>query len=138
MTFEDLPLYEEIVWKTSRYPLTKYMFTPDDGEINLFIWDELPVMSDITGCVDGGTQVDAYVVPNTEVESYILAREEVREAITSYYEKLGKRVETGGVGSEDGEYLTVENGPFIHLDALTVHEWQRKTSVEDFLSNLED
>jgi hypothetical protein len=42
MQYEDLPLYEEVVWKESRFPLTKYMFTPDDGAIELIIWDKLP------------------------------------------------------------------------------------------------
>lgn len=134
MSYNDLPLYEEIVWKTSRYPLTKYMFTPDDGEIELFIWDELPIIGQVKGRVEGMTQVDAYLIPNTSAKSYIKAREEVREAIIMHYEQLGKRVETGGVGSQDGEYLLVEEGPFIHLDACIVEQWQEKSSVEDFIA----
>lgn len=138
MCYDDLPLYEEIIWKASRYPLTKYMFTPDDGKIELLIWDKLPIMSEVEGCIEGMTQVDAYCIPNEETESYIKAREEVRKAITMHYEKLGKRVETGGVGSQDGEYLLVEDGPFIHLDALTIQQWQEKSTIEHFIKQFDN
>lgn len=137
MEYEDLPMYEEIVWKKSRFPLTKYMFTPDDGVIELVIWNKLSLMDKVEGYTDGMTQVDAYAVPNTEVKDYIQVREEIREEITKYYKNLGKKVETGGVGSEDGEYLLIENGPFIHLDALTVQEWQEKSSINQFMKDLE-
>lgn len=130
MNFDELPLYEEIIWKKSRFPLTKYMFTPDDGEIAVLIWDRLVPMHEVDGLTDDATQVDAYVIPNAEAARYIQSREEIREAIFKHY---GKRAETGGVGSEDGEYITVENGPFIHLDALTVQQWDEKTSIEQFI-----
>ena len=55
-----------------------------------------------------------------------------------YYEKLGRQVVAGGVGSEDGEYLRVEKGPFIHLDAVNVQLWQEKTSFEQFIEQLEE
>lgn len=137
MNYEDLPLYEEIIWKSSCYPLTKYMFTPDDGLIELFIWDELPLMNEVKGLVDGMTQVDAYMVPNDEARDYIEAREELRQAITIHYEKLGKRVEAGGVGSEDGEYLLIEGKSFVHLDAFTIEQWCKKSTVEEFIQQLE-
>lgn len=55
-----------------------------------------------------------------------------------YEEIVWKKVETGGVGSADGEYLLIENGPFIHLDALTVQERQEKSSVNQFMKDLEN
>ena len=138
MQYEDLPLYKEILWKESRFPFTKYMFTPDDGTIELIIKDTLPLMNEVKGVVEGMTQVDAYLIPNTEVKDYIQIREEVRKEITKYYTNSGKKVEAGGVGSQDGEYLVVEDGPFIHLDALTVQEWQEKTSIESFIQQIEN
>ncbi|WP_192987154.1 hypothetical protein [Carnobacterium mobile] len=137
LNYEDLPLYEEIEWKGSRYPFTKYMFTPDDGRIELFIWNKLPIIGEVEGRIEGMTQVDAYLIPNEETESYITAREEVRNTITMHYERMGKRVEAGGVGSQDGEYLIVEDGPFVHLDASTIQQWQEKSTVEYFIKQIE-
>lgn len=137
MKYEELPLYEEIVWKKSRYPFTKYLFTPDGGRIELFIWDKLPIVSEVEGLVEGMTQVDAYLIPNEEVKKYIEAREEVRKTLTTHYEKMGKRIESGGVGSQDGEYLVIEEGPFIHLDAYIIHQWKEKSSVEQFIKQVE-
>lgn len=137
MSYEDLPLYEEVVWKGSRYPFTKYMFTPDDGQIELLIWNKLPIIGEVEGRIEGMTQVDAYLIPNEETESYIKTREEVRNAITRHYEKMGKHVEAGGVGSQDGEYLIIEDGPFVHLDAYTVQQWQEKSTEEYFIKQIE-
>lgn len=66
------------------------------------------------------TQVDAYLIPNEETESYIKAREEVRNAFTMHYEKMGKRVEAGGVGSQDDEDLIIEDGSLVCLDACAI------------------
>lgn len=136
MNYNDLPLYEEIKWKTSSYPFTRFMFTPDGGDIELFIWDELSVMSKSNGYVKGMTQVDAYMVPNEEAKTYIKDREDLRKAITIYYNKLGKEIESGGLGSQDGEYLIIEDGPLIHLDALNINQWKENPKIEDFMDNL--
>lgn len=138
MNYDDILIYEEIEWEESRYPLSKYMFTPDDGKIELFIWDKLPVMNQVNGTVDGMTQVDAYMIPNPAVEHYIKQREAVRQAITTHYEQLGKEVKTGGLGSQDGEYVIIEDGPFVHLDANTVEQWENKSTVAQFIKQLED
>src|SRR5690625_349404 len=137
MQYEDLPLYEEVVWKESRFPLTKYMFTPDDGAIELIIWDKLPLMNKVEGYTERMTQVDAYAIPNDEVKNYIQTREEVRNEITKYYTNLERKVELGGVGSEDGEYLLIEDGPLIHLDALIVQAWLEKSTTSQFMKELE-
>lgn len=136
MEYKDLPLYKEIVWKESRFPLTKYMFTPDDGTIELIVWDKLPLMDKVEGYADRMTQVDAYAVPNNEVKDYIQAREEIRNEITNYYTNLGRKVESGGVGSEDGEYLLIEDGALTHLDALIVQEWVEKSTINQFMKEL--
>lgn len=136
MDYEDLPLYKEIVWKKSCFPLTKYMFTPDDGTIELIIWDKLPLMDKVEGYTDRMTQVDAYAIPNNEVRNYIQTREEVRNEITNYYTNLGRKVESGGVGSEDGEYLLIEDGALTHLDALIVQEWVEKSTINQFMKEL--
>jgi len=39
MEYHDLPLYEEIPWKKSLFPLSRYMFAPDEGPIEFNIWD---------------------------------------------------------------------------------------------------
>ena len=137
MQYEDLPLYEEVVWKESRFPLTKYMFTPDDGAIELIIWDKLPLMNKAEGYTERMTQVDAYAIPNDEVKDYIQTREEVRNEITKYYTNLERKVESGGAGSEDGEYLLIEDGPLIHLDVLIVQEWLEKSTTSQFMKELE-
>lgn len=64
------------------------MVTPDDGWIELIIWDKLPIIDEVEGRVEGMTQVDAYLIPNEETKSYNTAREEVRNAITMHYEKM--------------------------------------------------
>lgn len=136
--YADLPEYTEVVWHNSRYPLTKYMFVPDEGPIEFVIWDELPIMNNVKGYVDGTTQVDAYLIPNAQVKDYIQARNEIKEAVSKHYESLGKKVHIGGIGSEDGEYLSVEGGPFVHLDAITVKAWREKTTVEQFIHDIEN
>lgn len=137
MRYEDIPRYEEIIWKSSRFPLTHFMFSPDEGPIECFISSQLPVIGEAQGLVEGMTQVDAYMVPNEEAKKYIEIREEIRQALIEHYTKLGKKVENGGIGSEDGEYLIVEEGPFIHLDAGTVQSWENKTSIDQFIAELE-
>ncbi|AIY72994.1 TPA: hypothetical protein ACLQU7_005700 [Bacillus tropicus] len=136
MSYLDLPLYEEIKWKSSIYPLTKYMFTLEDTEI-MIDWFEVPIMDKTNQIVEGSTRVDAYNVPNKDVKKYIEKREEIRRATKAHYEPNGHKIETEGLGSEDGEYLLVENGPFIILDAETVYKWENKTSIEQFFKERE-
>lgn len=138
MPYEQLPEYEEITWKSSRFPLTHFMFSPDDGPIECIISDRLPVIGEEEGLVEGMTQVDAYLIPNEETKSYIETREAIRQEIVNHYTKLGKNVESGGIGSQDGEYLIVEDGPFIHLDAGTVQAWEHQTSLDQFIADLEE
>lgn len=54
-----------------------------------------------------------------------------------HYEKMGKRVGVGGVGSQDEEYLIVEDGPFVHLDAYTIQLWQETPTVAHFIKQIE-
>ena len=136
MDYEDLPLYEEIIWAESRFPLTKYMFTLDDGTIKFYIWESAPIINETEGLIDGMTQVDAYMIPNSEVKDYVQHREEVRKRITAYYEEQGRKVDSGGLGSQDGEYLLIEGGPLIHLDVSIVRKWLDKTSEEDFIEQI--
>src|SRR5699024_1028445 len=100
------------------------------------IWDKLPLMDKVEGYTDRMTQVDAYAIPNNEVRNYIQTREEVRNEITNYYTNLGRKVESGGVGSEDGEYLLIEDGALTHLDALIVQEWVEKSTINQFMKEL--
>jgi len=97
----------------------------------------LPIIDEVEERAEGMTQVNAYLIPNEETESYITAREEVRNAITMHYEKMGKRVESGVVGLQDEEYLIVEDGPFVRLDACTIQQWQEKPTVAHFIKQIE-
>ena len=53
-----------------------------------------------------------------------------------HYEKMGKRVEVGGVGSQDEEYLIVKDGPFVHLDVYTIQLWQETPTVAHFIKQI--
>lgn len=136
--YEEIPLYEEIHWKKTDYPLTKYMFTPDGGPIDVYISQQIPIIGEAISLVDGMTQVDAYLISNEETKAYIATREKIREAILNHYGRLGQQVETGGVGSEDGEFIRIEEGPFILLDADTVQLWEEATTTEEFFAQLEN
>ena len=136
LSYETMPLYAEVEWNGSIVPLTRYMFEP---ELPIYVeYYPLPVMGEVKGLVQGGTQVDAYVVDNEEVKSYVFSREAARHAIVHHYEAQGKDVFVGGVGSEDGEYVSVDGGPFVHLDAMTVQAWEEKESEEAFLQALDE
>lgn len=103
--YEEIPLYEEIHWKKTDYPLTKYMFTPDGGPIDVYISQQIPIISEAITLIEGMTQVSAYLISNEETKAYIATREKIREAFLNHYGRLGQKVETGGVGSANGEFI---------------------------------
>ena len=135
MSYDRIPLYDEIEWKGSRFPMTKMMFTPDEGDV-LFVWQDLSLFGQEKGLVKGVTQVDAYVVPNEDAKQYIALREEVREAVLQHYKERSIDVYTGGLGSEDGEYVHAPGYTFLHLDPYTVSMWEEKESVEAFFNEV--
>lgn len=122
MTYDDLPCYKEVLWKDSRYPLTKFMFVPDEGEIQLVI-RKIPIMDQVQGLQNTMTRVDAYAISNEDLEDYIKRRERIRKEITSYYKKQGRLVESAGLGSQDGEYLLLDGNFLTHLDPGLVDQW---------------
>lgn len=134
MDYKTLPTYDEIKWRDSVFPLTKYMFAPDDGPIGIMCY-ELPVMEEVKGMVEGATQVDAYVIDNNEVKTYIEERENAKETLMEYFKKQNIAYEVGGQGSEDGEYIWTEQ-QLIHLDANFVDTWQNKSSVQAFVEEI--
>lgn len=73
--YEEIPLYEEIHWKKTDYPLTKYMFTPDGGPIDVYISQQIPIISEAITLIEGMTQVSAYLISNEETKAYIATRE---------------------------------------------------------------
>lgn len=137
IAYDRMPMYDEIEWKGSRFPLTKMMFTPDEGDI-LIVWQDLSVFGRDKGIVKGLTQVDAYLIPNEEVQQYIASREEIREAMLQYFNERSIEAYTGGLGSEDGEYIHAPGHTFLHLDAYTVKMWEEKQSVDEFIKEVLD
>lgn len=137
LEYDEIPLYYERKWRESIYPISKFMFIPDGNEI-ILNWYPIPIMENEKGMIDGATQVDAYVIPNEETKEYIDTREEIREIIEGYYRDKGVKTYPGGLGSEDGEYISVEDGPFIILDPSVIEIWEKKTSIDDFINKLEN
>lgn len=135
LPYEKLKLYEEIKWKDSRFPLTKYMFAPDNGTIEA-VWYELPLMNTQSGLVSGTTQVDAYMVNNDEVESYISTREIIKSFLLDYFKSKNINAALGGLGSEDGEYIYSDTEGIIHIDSSLVDIWNQRTSDEAFLEEV--
>lgn len=133
--YDQLPEYDEVKWKDSVFPLTHYMFVPDNGDIEA-IWYELPVMNSQHGLVHGMTQVDAYLVENTKVSSYIEAREAIKQLLFNHFKAANKDVSIGGIGSEDGEYVYVKDEELIHIDSSTVDAFLTRESDVAFIQQV--
>lgn len=132
MEYSSLPVYEEIEWMNSKFILSKYMFSPDEGKI-VALWKQLPILSDINGLVTGQTKVSAYVIDNEDAKSYILAYEEMKNCISKYFEKEHVKVEFGGQNSEDGEYLLLDESFICHLEGSLVDKWRVRRTEEQFI-----
>ncbi len=143
MTFHDysinlnkMKMYEEVEYHRYIIPFTKLMFDPSES-ITIFYYGvhNFDHVADEPTYVDSVTQVDAYMIPNEEVKNYIIAREKLYEEIVHYFE--GKTVQRGGVGSEDGEYILVDDQFLIHLDPQSVEERSQVTSIEEYVKQFE-
>ncbi len=134
ISYTDLPPYYEAAYNGAVFILSKFMFIPEDGDILITIepvhlWDEPG-----SGVIEGITQVDAYCVPNEDVQRYIAAREKLYKEIESYAKKKGELVLRRGLGSQDGEYVTLTNEPGLyHLDPEAVALRQQCADIESFL-----
>ena len=135
IAYADIPDYTEIEWQGSIYPLTRHSFT-GDHEI-VVEWEYVPIIKAHQGMVPGTTLVEGYVYDNPSVKQYIEQRSLFKDELKQYFEAQGKKVSIGGLGSEDGEYITVEDGPFIHIDPSNVENWLHEGSIEAFLKAYE-
>ncbi|TDM14930.1 hypothetical protein [Macrococcus bovicus] len=132
MEYHSLPVYEEIEWMNSKFILSKYMFSPNEGKI-IALWKQIPILSHINGLVNGQMKVSAYVLDNEDAKSYILAYEEMKDYISRYFEKDHIKVEFSGQGSEDGEYLLLDGHFICHLEGSLIDKWRMRRTDELFI-----
>ncbi len=145
MNYEDIPDYYEVEYRGYIYILSRHMFVPSENTID-FIWNPIHSFDD-NSCenrrfVDDATQVDAYVIPNEEAKAYIEDREELYKSLKDHYESLDYKVYRAGQGSEDGEYILLENAKdqryLLALDPSAVEEWKKTREVESFIEKYID
>lgn len=141
MAFEDIPEYYEVNYNNYIYIISKFSFEPSDETIS-FEWNKLHQWDDENndnkGIIDGATLVDAYSIENNEVKDYISKREQLFIETKNYYEEKGIEVQRCGIGSEDGEYVTVNSSILYLLDPFTIEVWQNSNSFEEFLNQYKE
>lgn len=131
LSYDELPPYYEVLYKDSVYPLTRYAF--NQSEVIEVVWSEIAHMDETSGVAPGVSKVGVYYYNNEEVEAAVKAREQFKSELKAYYDDKGKAYTFGGVGSEDGEYIHVEGGPFIHIDPMTIESYESAHNIEQFL-----
>ncbi|MFD3245048.1 hypothetical protein ACE3L8_12160 [Staphylococcus simulans] len=134
LEYMEIPSYSEINWKGSKFILSKYMFSPEEGDISI-TWEALNIVDEIEGIISGQSKVGAYVINNGELEDYIKSLEDMKNYLIRYFENKNHNVEVLGHGSEDGEYILVDDKFLCHLEGDTVTKWQEKKSPKSFLDN---
>ncbi|MTV23570.1 hypothetical protein [Staphylococcus delphini] len=132
MTYADLPDYQEVHWHNSHFILSRYTFAPDEGDI-VAVYSPVPVLADTTGLVPGQTKVGSYSIPNEEAHDYITAFNEMKSFLRNHFKQAHQDVAILGQGSEDGEYLMVDDRFICHVEGALVDQWLEKSSPEAFL-----
>lgn len=61
----------------------------------------------------------------------------MKDELKDYYTLHGKTVFVDGLGTEQGEYITTEGGPIIHIDPMNVDAWEKAESIEAFVKTFE-
>lgn len=135
MEYKNIPDYAEIEWKGSVFPITRHSFK--SGSTIDIIWNYVATMQDHEGIVPGITLIEGYVYENEDVEEYIKLRNKMKDELKDFYAIHGKTVFVDGLGSEDGEYVTTEGGPIIHIDPMNVDAWEKSESIEAFVKTFE-
>lgn len=133
--YADLPEYQEINWRDSRFILSRHAFSSEDGDI-IAVWDTVQNIAETNGIVDGQTKIGAYMIDNKEVKAYLDSYEEMKHYLLDYFEAQGKQAAIRGEETEDGTYLEVDDHMISHLEGLLVEQWQNKTSKEAFVEEL--
>lgn len=132
--YDEMPAYYEVEFGESIYPLTRYAFTGDDTIY--VVWNEIAHINTTKGIVEGTSKVGVYIYENTEIRQAVISRETLKKELATYYDAQGTAYYFGGIGSEDGEYINVENGPFIHFDPLTIEHYNSSKSIEAFIKDI--
>lgn len=132
LEYAELPDYQEVHWQNSQYILSRYAFSPDEGDI-IAVYSPVAVLSDTTGLVSGQTKVGAYSIPNEEAHDYITAFNEMKAFLHSHFKKTHQDVAIVGESSEDGAYLMVDGRFICHVEGALVDQWREKASTEAFL-----
>lgn len=128
--YSSLPVYTEVEWKGSKFPLSKYMFENEDI---IAIWTYMPLLSEVDGIVPGTSHVRNYIMGHDEVKGYVTSLDEVTNALLDFFNEKGMNPKIDGTGGEDGEFIYVDDKILIHLDAELVDEWDNRESNEAFL-----
>lgn len=135
MEYKNIPDYAEIEWRGSIYPLTRHSFSGDHTIV--IDWSYVATIKDHEGIVPGYTLIEGYMYENSDVEEYIAVRNKMKDELKDYYTLHGKTVFVDGLGTEQGEYITTEGGPIIHIDPMNLDAWQKSESTEAFVKTFE-
>ena len=134
--YDVMPVYYEVKFGGSIYPFTRYAFT---GEDTIYVsWNEIAHINTTQGIVNGISKVGVYIYENTEVRQAVISRETLKKELATYYDTQGISYYFGGIGSEDGEYISVENGLFIHFDPMTIEHYNSSKSIEAFIKDIRE
>lgn len=134
LLYDEIPAYYEVKFGGSIYPFTRYSFT---GEDTIYVvWNEIAHINTTQGIVNGTSKVGAYIYENTEIRQAVNSREALRKELAAYYDARDTSYYFGGVGSEDGEYINIENGPFIHFDPMTIEHYENSENIESFIKEI--
>lgn len=136
LDYKELPPYLEIKWRDSKFILSKYMFSPNKGDIVL-TWEKLDIVAKIEGTVSGQSKIGAYVISNDDLEYYIKSLEDMKKYLINYFENKNHNVKILGQESEDGEYLIVDDKFVCHHEGAMVDKWQTKRSKKHFIKYLQ-
>lgn len=135
ISYGDLSDYQEINWRNSRFILSNYAFSSEDGDI-IAVWDEVNNIAETNGLVEGHTKIGTYMIDNKEVKSYLDSYEEMKQYLVNHFKEQGQTAAVYGEESEDGAYLEVDNHILCHLEGPLVEEWQNKSSKEAFVEEI--
>ncbi len=147
--FVDLPELYVASYHNWRYVFSRCSYEPerdgDEIEVVLTEVSEMDTAIPEIAFPKGDTRLDAYTFPNDEVQCEVKKRIALFEEAKAYYGRQGRTVERGGLGSQDGEYVTVsdEHDPtqmcitFL-LEPQSTQAREKASSFEDFLRIIQE
>lgn len=103
--------YQEFSFRGHILPLSRFAFASlDPIYLDILYLNNLSQKGE--GYLEGTTVIENYAIPNEEVKSYIEERETAYSRVKTSLEKMGYHATRSLQGSEDGEAIVLENGPF--------------------------